>query len=232
MTTAHRPTWAPARGGEEQGGTRIFAPSRQVSAKNQAAHTKLKFRQEGQSAPHELKDQDLKAQLEAKERQHFQKTKGIAFEEERKNDLLLLEAAPVDDAGGNGSSRALIPNARDADDVDADASSDGSSDEDDDSDDEAELKAELERIRAERAAEADKRAAEGERKRQEAIRAEVLGGNPLVQAGGVDFGVKRRWDEDVVFKNQTRGEVKATRRFINDTVRSDFHRRFLERYIR
>eukprot|EP00878_Enallax_costatus_P046437 GHUV01056433.1.p2 GENE.GHUV01056433.1~~GHUV01056433.1.p2 ORF type:complete len:105 (-),score=12.53 GHUV01056433.1:135-449(-) len=44
MTTAHRPTWAPARGHEEQGGMRIFAPSRQVSAKNQAAHTKLKFR--------------------------------------------------------------------------------------------------------------------------------------------------------------------------------------------
>lgn len=44
MTTAHRPTWAPARGGEEQGGMRIFAPSKQVSAKNQAAHTKMKFR--------------------------------------------------------------------------------------------------------------------------------------------------------------------------------------------
>jgi protein CWC15 len=36
----------------------------------------------------------------------------------------------------------------------------------------------------------------------------------------------------VVFKNQTRGEVKAARRFINDTVRSDFHKKFLERYIR
>lgn len=44
MTTAHRPTWAPARGGEEQGGTRLFVPSRQVSAKNQASHTQLKFR--------------------------------------------------------------------------------------------------------------------------------------------------------------------------------------------
>ena len=44
MTTAHRPTWAPAKGGEEQGGTRIFAPSRQFSAKDQAAQTKLKFR--------------------------------------------------------------------------------------------------------------------------------------------------------------------------------------------
>lgn len=44
MTTAHRPTWAPARGGEEQGGTRLFVPSKQISAKNQASHTKLKFR--------------------------------------------------------------------------------------------------------------------------------------------------------------------------------------------
>lgn len=46
------------------------------------------------------------------------------------------------------------------------------------------------------------------------------------------FAVMHRWDDDVVFKNQTRGEVKAQRRFINDTVRSDFHRRFLERYIK
>ena len=26
MTTAARPTWAPAKGGNEQGGTRIFGP--------------------------------------------------------------------------------------------------------------------------------------------------------------------------------------------------------------
>lgn len=111
--------------------------------------------------------------------------------EERKNDLELLEAAPPDDAGGS-SSRALIPNAKDADDVDADLSSDEpDSDSDDDSDDEAELKAELERIRAERAAEAERKAAEEEKKRQDAIRAEVLSGNPLMQ-GDVDFGVKRR----------------------------------------
>lgn len=44
--------------------------------------------------------------------------------------------------------------------------------------------------------------------------------------------VKRRWDDDVVFKNQARGEPKAHKRFINDTIRSDFHRRFLTRYIK
>lgn len=44
--------------------------------------------------------------------------------------------------------------------------------------------------------------------------------------------MKRSWDDDVVFRNQTRGEPKAQRRFINDTIRSDFHRRFLEKYVR
>eukprot|EP00983_Pelagomonas_calceolata_P081822 1155712-Pelagomonas_calceolata.AAC.6 len=41
-----------------------------------------------------------------------------------------------------------------------------------------------------------------------------------------------RWDDDVVFKNQTRSEPKAQKRFINDTIRNDFHKRFLEKYIR
>jgi hypothetical protein len=36
----------------------------------------------------------------------------------------------------------------------------------------------------------------------------------------------------VCCRNQTRGEPKATKRFINDTIRNDFHRRFLDRYVR
>lgn len=30
-----------------------------------------------------------------------------------------------------------------------------------------------------------------------------------LEAGGDDFTMKRRWDDDVVFKNQTRGEPKV-----------------------
>lgn len=44
MTTAHRPTWQAAKGGEEQGGSRIFAPIRQYSAKDAPSHTTLKTR--------------------------------------------------------------------------------------------------------------------------------------------------------------------------------------------
>ena len=51
---------------------------------------------------------------------------------------------------------------------------------------------------------------------------QVLRGNPLVQAAPdqeLNFGVKRRWDDDVVFKNQDRGAPKKQQRFINDTIR-------------
>lgn len=44
LAAAHRPTIVPAKGHEEQGGMRIFVPSRMQSAKDMAAHTKLKFR--------------------------------------------------------------------------------------------------------------------------------------------------------------------------------------------
>ncbi|GJY04306.1 armadillo repeat-containing kinesin-like protein 1 [Tanacetum coccineum] len=43
---------------------------------------------------------------------------------------------------------------------------------------------------------------------------------------------KFTWDDDVVFKNQARGEAKALKHFINDTISSDFHRNFLQEYMK
>lgn len=60
-------------------------------------------------------------------------------------------------------------------------------------------------------------------------------GNPLlVQNGPSDFKVNRRWDDDVVFKNCARGidERKKEPTFINDAIRSEFHRKFMEKYIK
>lgn len=65
---------------------RYFKPSIQTSAKNLPGHTKLKFRQVGQSSIEELAHKDLRAELEEKERQHFAKGSrgGLqAFEGER-----------------------------------------------------------------------------------------------------------------------------------------------------
>jgi hypothetical protein len=41
--------------------------------------------------------------------------------------------------------------------------------------------------------------------------------------------MKRRWDDDVVFKNQARGteERGKKKEFINDMLRSDFHKKFM-----
>jgi protein CWC15 len=64
-----------------------------------------------------------------------------------------------------------------------------------------------------------------------------LTGNPLLNQqlfeaqGKTDFSLKRKWYNETVFKNQARSMPEIQKRFINDTVRSDFHRRFLARAI-
>lgn len=119
---------------------------------------------------------------------------------------------------------------RDSDEGDSD------NDEDSDEDDTEALMAELNRIKQERAAEAARQ--EAERKvREEKIRVEnILKGNPLLNkpstSGAVDFKVKRNWDDDVVFKNCAKMDDNKPKEFINDTLRSDFHKKFMERYIK
>ena len=73
-----------------------------------------------------------------------------------------------------------------------------------------------------------------------ALRAEALGGNPLMAAGaagasgGGEFEVRRGFGDDTVFRNAARSEPDARARgaYVNDTLRSSFHRRFLDKYMR
>jgi protein CWC15 len=214
---------------------RFYAPSQMRSAKDVAGYNKMKYRLEGQNSAEELKRRDLKAALEEKERQARAKASKEDFMAEKEDDLRLLEAGLEGGGGGGGGPPVLVPKAVDADVADSDDSDE--SDSDDDDDDEAELLAELARIKKEREEEAARKAAEEAAAAEVADRQEVAAGNPLLQdklAGAVEgnFALKRRWDDDVVFKNQARNEPKQQRRFVNDTLRSDFHRRFLDRYIR
>lgn len=86
---------------------------------------------------------------------------------------------------------------------------------------------ELEKIKRERAEakakEERERAAEEEEQRE----IDVARGNPLLNKN--DFTMKRRWDDDVVFKNQARGTEDRNKKkeFINDMLRSDFHKKFM-----
>ena len=95
-----------------------------------------------------------------------------------------------------------------------------------------ELQLELERIKAERAAAKAKKEAEEAEEEERQLTESALKGNPLMHLdGGMTQKIKRAWNDDVVFRNQTRGEPEVKKRFINDAVRSDFHRSFLKRYM-
>ena len=61
---------------------------------------------------------------------------------------------------------------------------------------------------------------------------EILTANPLMnQEMQGTYSLKKRWYEETVFKHQARTVLKEKKRFINDTVRSDFHRRFINRFV-
>jgi protein CWC15 len=86
---------------------------------------------------------------------------------------------------------------------------------------------ELEKIKKERAAAKAKEEAERAAEEDEQREIDVARGNPLLNSR--DFTMKRRWDDDVVFKNQARGTEDRNKKkeFINDMLRSDFHKKFM-----
>mmetsp|Transcript_36612 Transcript_36612/g.90371 ORF Transcript_36612/g.90371 Transcript_36612/m.90371 type:complete len:221 (+) Transcript_36612:39-701(+) len=220
MTTSHRPTWAPAKGHEEQGGSRMFGKSLKYSKLDNNGQMTMKTRHDGQQSLKEMAEKDFRAELEEKEAKHFKK--------KLTGDTNLLLG------GEGGLAPTFVPKAIDADDSDPDDDDDDDDDsDDDDEDDTAALLAELDRIKKERAEESSRREAEAQEAQAMEKAEELAGGNPLLNLrGAADFTVKRRWDDDVVFKNQARGEPKSQKRFINDTIRSDFHKRFLNKYIK
>lgn len=105
-----------------------------------------------------------------------------------------------------------------------------------DDDDMAELERELEKIRRERKEEQERQ----QKEREEADRAqedrEIMMANPLLaeasNAESGDFTVRRKWWEESVFRNQAKAEPQYKKRFINDTLRNDFHKRFLNKFIK
>jgi len=212
MTTAARPTFEPARGREKD----LGALSKQYSSRDLPGHTKLKYRQSGQGAQDEVRSRDFRRELEERE------------ERERSG------KRRRDGASDSREVKALPQSTN----LDADEPLRGSSSEDesDEEDDAAELQAELNRIKKQRQEEEERRDEE-KRQQEEKIRMEnILSGNPLLQSGSSsskDFKVKRRWDDDVVFKNCAKGEPDSAKKgFINDTLRSEFHKKFMDKYIK
>lgn len=266
MTTAHRPTFDPARGKEAARGEAYHQ-------RLLPAHKTLKFRQAAQGTPDEQARRDLKAELLRAERAHYAKRDGKALpedadddddEEEVRREAIEAPQASnslkrkLEDADGEGDGatshqprvdgdadedyeakkRRVLEETKDidADSVASDSSSEASDEDDDEEDETEELMRELARIKAERAEAAAKVAAEQAAKDAEQREKDIALGNPLLnpKTDKGEYGVKRRWDDDVVFKNQARGteEKGKEKRFVNDLLRSDFHRKFMQKYVR
>ncbi|TQV91422.1 hypothetical protein V2A60_008931 [Cordyceps javanica] len=245
MTTAHRPTFDPARGKDALRGPAYHQ-------RLLPAHTQLKYRRAGQGGDADDADstQDLATQLLAAEAAHFAKKKGtgapLAIEEDGEEtaagDASAKRPLPTsgqadegDDEDIHAKRRRILEATRDidADDDDEEDDDDDDSDDSDESDDEdAELQRELERVRREREEKKKQEELARAKEEEDARERNIALGNPLLNKQ--DFTMKRRWDDDVVFKNQARGtEDKGKKKeFVNDLLRSDFHRRFMSKYVR
>ncbi|EDQ91177.1 uncharacterized protein MONBRDRAFT_31430 [Monosiga brevicollis MX1] len=234
MTTAHRPTWTPAQGGTGKYDSSLGAMSKQYSVRDVVAHTKLKVREEGQGTRFENSLKDFRSELEDREREHHEKQ----LKEQQK--IEGLAAITEGRTGLPAEKRPRIThieaNALDADDDDDDADdADSDSDESDsDDDDDTELLlAELEKIKRERADEQARKDTERIAADEEQRRESALQGNPLLRGQASDFTVKRRWDDDVVFKNCAKVEERGKKEtFVNDTLRSEYHRKFMDKFIK
>ena len=55
-----------------------------------------------------------------------------------------------------------------------------------------------------------------------------MAGNPLLSN---TYSLERKWYEETVFKNQSRNEPKEKKKFINDNLRSEFHKKFMNKYV-
>ncbi|PWY68606.1 Cwf15/Cwc15 cell cycle control protein [Aspergillus heteromorphus CBS 117.55] len=234
MTTAHRPTFDPAQGKEALRGPAYHQ-------RLLPAYTHLKTRQSGQGGEAESQQRDLRAELLQAEASHFAKKNGVPVNEpalENATPKRQLEGpSPDGDAeeaeeDPEAKRRRILEETRDID-ADSDGSEEDSSDEDsdDEEDEAAELMRELEKIKKERLEQKEKEERERAAEEEEQREIDIARGNPLLNSQ--EFNMKRRWDDDVVFKNQARGtEDKRGKEFVNDLLRSDFHKRFMGKYVR
>ncbi|CAK7292567.1 Spliceosome-associated protein CWC15 homolog [Vulpes lagopus] len=231
MTTAARPTFEPARGGRGKGEGDLSQLSKQYSSRDLPSHTKIKYRQTTQDAPEEVCNRDFRRELEEWER---------AAAREKNRDYPTREHTTSSSVSKKPRLDQIPAANLDADDpLTYGEDKDEDFEEKSDDDDTAALLAELEKIKKERAEEQARKEQEQKTEEERICMENILSGNPLLNLTGpsqlqANSKVKRRWGDDVVFKNCAKGvdDQKKDKRFVNDTLRSEFHKKFMEKYIK
>lgn len=269
MTTAHKPTFYPARGSSNQGSNILYQPTLMYSSKDLPGNLTLKKRKLGQGNKHDIKNIDFKSDL--LERENKLKSKGISnlsligsiyadseeadtnllnqdYNQDITSDLLKIEEfnkkqrldsndisevkfqvktnnKDLSDTENNINDNVFVQDIDDE--FDDDPENENSVD-----DDEEELMKEFEKIKKMREEEKKQKDIEEAEHIKEKNRENVLLGNPLLNTSlSSNYSLNKKWYEDTVFKNQSKNEPKVKKRFINDTVRSDFHRKFIAKSI-
>ncbi|CCH41710.1 Midasin [Wickerhamomyces ciferrii] len=227
MTTSHRPTFETRKG-------RDLQPTSIVHSRSIAAHKQLKYRKVNNNTTGINQDDakekfnELKKDLIQREKLHYGDKQGDhgeplrikdqdqeeTFEERRRR--VASEIKDLDDSSEE-----------EEEEEDSDDSEEDGSDSDSD-DDEAELLKELEQIKKERA-----KAAEDEELRKREL--EVMNSNPLINITPIEGGnkIRKNWRQDKVFNFKNNQEKSKTDDdYVNDLLRSDFHQKFLNKYVK
>ena len=218
----------------------MVTPTRQYSAKDLPAHLKLKTRADEQGVKFD-KNEFLERErqyLEKKEQDDFKmpkkrEIKGIS----KKAEELRLHAKEYEEQVAQSDTQTPFP--QDADYQSESESNSDSSDSDDDAseddEEEAALLREYVKIKKEREEAQKQKEAEKAKEIEEKEKEELMNDNPLFNKDQDEdeavYSLGRKWYDETVFKNQARIQKKEKKRFINDIVRSDFQRSFLNRFI-
>lgn len=217
MTTAHRPTYNPSRGKDT-----IFSnPSLQFSSRDLPSNTTIKYRSDNIGKVEEMKKELLKRERENNDENDIDDTDLSIPNKKRK----IIEETSKENNEEDSFVNVFIQ--------DKDVEYNDKEEDNDSVDTEEELLIELEKIKKAQLEEKIKKENELKEKTQQ----EILKANPLLNQSfdtssiNGEYSLKKKWYEDTVFKNQAKLEQKVKKRFINDTVRSDFHRKFLSKTV-
>ncbi|PVF93353.1 Cwf15/Cwc15 cell cycle control protein [Serendipita vermifera] len=262
MSTAHRPTWNPAAGKEVKSGSRQFS-TRDVASHTKLKFRQPGQGGTSEIQKRDLRLELLKAEEEARAKKRKaggfvgntedEEGEKMAIEdrsaEEVKRRKILQdivldedkdsedEEEEEEDEKGKGKGKQVAMQTSD-DDEDEDES------DEDDEDETAELLRELEKIKRERAEEQARKEREAQAANAAAREEEIATANPLMNlqaalgqgatsSASGSFAVKKRWDDDLIFKNQANGASdQPSGQFVNDLLRTEFHRKFMSKFIK
>ncbi|KEG01597.1 hypothetical protein YYE_03695 [Plasmodium vinckei vinckei] len=263
MTTAHRPTWYNAIGGENQGGNRKVGQTAKVCSRDLPGHTKMKMRDLSDYTEDKeiIKNNLIELENKSSGREGNNNNDGnklLAIENIKKltncdytNPFPEDEDDEIQDdwkgnkmkkkkKGKNNNYHEQSDNISDdnsnMEDSDTNSDDDDESDEMDDESDEEEkeLMRELENLKREKLEKLKREKEEEELMKNK--KNNVLTNNPLINLEDSDNEEfekqqkKRKWTDEAIFRNTCEKKTK-TNTFINDTVRTEFHKKFLFKYI-